>query len=199
MIDRAIGLFIGAATIIVGAATVPDMYGKYRPIGFMVGAVLLIGAVIAWFWPENVASNGASTSINGNQNCSAQGTGNTVNCPSGQPAPPQTPRPSQPPPNEKASKVYTDKTVDELWSSLCESRTEIQCGILMADEQDKWIALEGRAMQIHATGVVLLLVGEKNRGVQCSFDQKWMSRLSLLAPGAVIKITGEIVGFHVGV
>jgi len=82
MIDRAIALLIGALSVIVGVAAVPSRYGKYRPLGFVAGGILLVAAVVVWFLPEKPSSptTAATTTVTGNGNCVAGGSGNSVNC-----------------------------------------------------------------------------------------------------------------------
>jgi hypothetical protein len=94
---------------------------------------------------------------------------------------------------------YANKTVEELWRSICEGRTAMQCKIFMADEKGKWIDTEGKVGYIQPTGQVLLLVGDRNRGVQCIFDDKWKAKLGTFRNSDSIKLAGKIVGYQVGI
>lgn len=61
------------------------------------------------------------------------------------------------------------------------------------------VATDGRAMQIQPPGIVLMLVGEKNRGVQCFFDERYKLRLGAIRRGETIKVAGRIETYRVGI
>lgn len=82
MLDRAIALLGIAAVVIIGTATMPGSYKKWRPFGYAVGVALLFLAAVAWWWPDNSGSSSMSPTIknSGNNNCNVAGSGNQVNC-----------------------------------------------------------------------------------------------------------------------
>ncbi|MGB7097979.1 MAG: hypothetical protein WBD95_04315, partial [Xanthobacteraceae bacterium] len=81
---------------------------------------------------------------------------------------------------------------DQLWSTYCEGRTELQCSILMSEEKNKWVTWGLVIAIIHAGGGV-----EFNNGIICSFSNQWLPALSTLRGGDHVTITGQIVGFNV--
>jgi hypothetical protein len=96
------------------------------------------------------------------------------------------------------SRAYLNQTVEDLWTSMCEGRTEIQCNSLVSEVKGEWIAAEGRIGNILPGGSALMLVGQHNRGVQCLFVPKWHPRLALLRRNDPIKFAGQISGYAVG-
>jgi len=80
MIDRAIALLGVAAVVVLGAATMPNRYAKWRPFGYVVGSVLVVLAAVAWLWPENTSPANTTVATTGNENCNVVGSGNQVNC-----------------------------------------------------------------------------------------------------------------------
>lgn len=97
---------------------------------------------------------------------------------------------SAPPPAAGTSKVYTQRTIAELRGSD-EGRTALQADVSMADEKGKWIETTAVRIQgIGASGVLLLK--KDNSGIQCTFDDTWKPKLSILRIGDAIKITGKI-------
>jgi hypothetical protein len=99
--------------------------------------------------------------------------------------------PSEPVADEH--KVYTQKSVDEL-AALCAGRTALQCDAFMADENGKWINLEGKIQTIWAAGRDLtgMMIFSGSRGALCTFAKKWRERLSMFHPQEEIKIVGKI-------
>jgi len=110
------------------------------------------------------------------------------------PPPPPLPLPRQAAP---PARNYTTKTVDELWTSMCENRTALQCDLFLADEKGKWINLEGVVMDIAPHNFVVFRAGGENkRWANCSFSEIWTAKLGALYPSEIIKITGKIIEFH---
>lgn len=104
---------------------------------------------------------------------------------------------SPPAPDAPKARIYTDKTVEQIWDLYCEGRTELQCSMLMTAEKEKWITLGVTVFIIHAGGGAEFGEDEKKRGVICSFGSQWLPALSTLKTGDHLTITGQIVGFNV--
>ncbi len=102
-------------------------------------------------------------------------------------------------PADNGPRVYTNKTVEELWASICEGRTDMQCELFITAEKGKWINTEGSVGFVQPSGQVLLLVGAKNQGVQCIFDEKWKDELSTFRHADNMKIAGKIFGYQTGI
>lgn len=113
-------------------------------------------------------------------------------------APPSGPSMSEPSAPKNQPRAYTNKTVEDLLGS-CDGHTQMQCDVLIADEKGKWIATEGAVGNVYPTGMVIFLVGQKNRGVQCFFGEKWKPKLGTFSHGNNMKVVGKIDQVQVGV
>jgi len=95
-------------------------------------------------------------------------------------------------------RVVTSKTPEQLWFEFCQGfAPSFQCDL--PGEKGKWISVDGRMMQFRPPAYLLVVVGEKSRGVQCILESRWRSKLSTLRQGDLIKLTGRIVTFQNGI
>lgn len=102
--------------------------------------------------------------------------------------------PTQPP--HEPGRIYTDKTAEELLKS-CDTRTQMQCDLIITDQKGKWIVAHGKIGGIAPGGTVVITVAGDMRYVACSFADKWKQRLGIFTRGEPVSVVGQINGIPI--
>jgi len=85
-------------------------------------------------------------------------------------------------------RVFTKLTPDQI-RAVYAGRTPLQGDILFADEAGKWLETAGKVVDVVNTTLIL---SKDEKIAQCTFDNTWRAKLSVLRPNDIIKVVGKL-------